>query len=328
MAISNSQYNAIIREYEELQAKARREQEERTQEVYRAIPRMKELCAQAGSSALERYRKLVLEKKKDVLDDFGEEIEEIRREKEALLAEHGFERDYMELRYRCPDCKDSGYKEGRKCSCFRQKINKLLYAQSNIDKILSKENFDSFSYELYDDERKISNIGMTAREYMRKIVAICENFVSNFDQKHENIMFMGNTGVGKTFLSNCIAKRLLDSNHSVIYMTATEFFDRMGKSKFEKDSEIKTEDMLEHLTECELLIIDDLGTEVVNSFTSSGLFYIINRRLNAEKSMIISTNLSMKMLRDIYTERVTSRISSSYYVIPLYGDDIRRKVKV
>lgn len=327
MAISNAQYNAIIREYEELRFKARREQEQRTQEVYRAIPRMKELSDRAGSSALERYRKLISEKKADALDDFREEIEEIGREKEALLLKHGFSADYMELRYHCPHCRDSGYVEGRKCRCFHQKINRLLYTQSNIEKILSRENFDSFSYEVYDDERKISNIGMTAREYMRKIVSICENFVRDFDKKHENIMFMGNTGVGKTFLSNCIAKKLLDGNHSVIYMTATEFFDRMGRARFEKDSEIRTEDMLEHLTECELLIIDDLGTEVVNSFTSSGLFYIINRRLNEEKSMIISTNLSMKMLRDIYTERVTSRISSAYYVIPLYGDDIRRKTE-
>lgn len=328
MAINNSQYNAIIREYEKIQSEARLDRKKRIAEVYEKIPQMKELDTRAGTSALERYRRITMEGKKDALDNFSSEIKEIKIEKEKLLNAHGFASDYMELYYKCKDCRDTGFVEGKKCHCFKQRVNKLLYAQSNMDRILSRENFAALSYEVYDDTEVIKEIGMTSRKYMEKIVGICRDFINTFHTENENIMFIGNTGVGKTFLANCIAKELLDKGHSVIYMTATEFFDSMGRAKFERDSEITSEDMLEYLTECELLIIDDLGTEMVNSFTSSSLFYIINRRLNMGRSVIISSNLSLKKLRDIYTERVTSRISSSYWVIPIYGEDIRLKLRV
>ena len=136
-------------------------------------------------------------------------------------------------------------------------------------------------------------------------------------------MKYGNTGVGKTFLSNCVAKDLLDSGHSVIYFTAFQLFDILSKGVFEKDSDAIAAH--QNIFDCDLLIIDDLGTELSNSFTTSQLFLCVNERILRHRSTIISTNLNLAQVADIYSERTLSRISDSYTIIKLFGDDIRIK---
>ena len=151
-------------------------------------------------------------------------------------------------------------------------------------------------------------------------------FVDTFADEFRNLFLYGDTGVGKTFLSNCIAKELIDKSFSVIYLTAHEFFDTMAKGKFERDD--TAEEMCEHIFDCDLLIIDDLGTELPNSFTVSQLFLCLNERLLRRKSTIISTNLSLESLVEIYSERTFSRITSNYTMLKLTGDDIRIKKKL
>lgn len=202
---------------------------------------------------------------------------------------------------------------------------KLLYAQSNIDEIVNRENFASFSYECFDNSRIIPEVGMTAAQYMKRVKEQCMEFTRRFGTDGGNILFTGNTGVGKTFLSNCIAKEVMDAYYSVLYLSANDLFEVFSKNRFESRSEEEIRDTYQSILECDLLIIDDLGTEVNNSFTSSQLFYCINDRLANSRSTIISTNLSLNMLRDNYTDRVTSRIISGYRIIPLYGEDLRRR---
>ncbi len=325
MSISNSQYNAIMREYEKIRSEARWDLDRRKAEVYEKIPQMRELDNRAGALALDKYRKIVYSGQKNALDNFKKEINDIRHKKEALLRKSGFLPDYLDLRYKCRECRDTGFTEAKKCRCFKQKINKFLYAESNMDDILKRENFDCFRFDYFNDNKIIQALGMNEKQYMLKVVNICKDFVCNFKDSGQNLLFTGSTGVGKTFLSHCIAKELLDKNYGVIYMSAVDFFDRLGQARFDKESDIDSRELNEDLASADLLIIDDLGTELANSFTISHFFYIINRRLNLRKSTIISTNLSMKMLRDIYSERITSRISGSYTVLPLYGSDLRRK---
>ena len=229
----------------------------------------------------------------------------------------------MELRCRCDLCKDTGFVDGKKCRCFNDKVRKLLYEKSNIQKILERENFGTFSYKYFDDEHIEKDIGTTVRKYMEDIVGFCKDFVDNFPGKHENIIFIGNTGVGKTFLSNCITKELIDRYYSAIYLSSAELFEYLARAKMEDDMFAK--EINEHILEDDVLIIDDLGTELVNTFTSTQLFYIINHRINTEKSTIISTNLSIKLLRDNYSDRIVSRLLNSYDIIKLYGEDIRRQ---
>ncbi len=192
--------------------------------------------------------------------------------------------------------------------------------------MLEKENFTAFNEDYFDDKAIEPAIGTTVAQYMKKVRQWCMDFVEDFDQKGGNLLFTGTTGRGKTFLTNCIAKELIDRYHSVIYLSAHDLFEVFSKYRFTHQTEEEMKDMYLFILDCDLLIIDDLGTELNNSFTSSQLFFCINQRLLSQKSTIISTNLSLDRLRDEYTDRVASRMMSNYTVIPLYGEDIRLKM--
>ena len=322
MALSNSQYDAIMREYGRQQIENHHKLEERRQEIYARLPVVRQLEAEIAERSVACAKKL-LEGDKSVLDRLKEDLKDLREQKSLIIRAAGYPDDYLELHYRCPDCRDTGLIDGRKCHCFLQAQMKLLHAQSNLEDVLERENFNALSYEYYDDTEILSQLGITNAAYMRRVVAGCREFVRDFDKKHDNLLFTGRTGVGKTFLTNCIARELMDDFHSVIYLTASDLFDVFSRNKFDYDNAEDMKDMYRFILDCDLLIIDDLGTELNNSFTSSQLFYCINERMNMSRSTIISTNLTLARLRDSYTDRVTSRIMSGYRIIPLYGGDIR-----
>ena len=322
MALSNSQYDAIMREYGRQQIENHHKLEERRKEIYARLPVVKQLEAEIAERSVACAKKL-LEGDKGVLETLKEDLRDLREQKALIIRAAGYPDDYLELHYRCPDCRDTGLVDGRKCHCFLQAQMKLLHAQSNLEDVLERENFKALSYEYYDDTEILPQLGITNAAYMRRVVAGCKEFVRDFDKKHDNLLFTGSTGVGKTFLTNCIARELMDDFHSVIYLTASDLFDVFSRNKFDYDNAEDMKDMYRFILDCDLLIIDDLGTELNNSFTSSQLFYCINERMNMSRSTIISTNLTLARLRDSYTDRVTSRIMSGYKIIPLYGGDIR-----
>lgn len=324
MALSNSQYNAVMRDYEQQQLASRHDRERRVAEVYAKVPQIEELDKNISTRAAACARR-VLDGDPDARRQLREELADMREQKQILLRAAGFPTDYMEMRYRCPDCKDTGYQNGRRCHCFERARIQILYAQSNIQDVLMRENFRTFSYAYYDDQEMLPGLGMSELAYMKLVVKRCRDFALGFPKHGRNILFTGSTGVGKTFLTNCIAKELIDRYVSVIYLSSHDLFEIFSRYKFSREAEEDVEETYRHILECEMLIIDDLGTEVNNTFVSSQLFYCINERINREKGTIISTNLSMDMLRDTYSDRVTSRIMSHYTTIPLYGGDIRMK---
>ena len=325
MSLNNSQYNAIMRIYNQRQFQDKYEQDQRREEVYQKVPQIRQIEDEISSQAVRCARKL-LDGDTNAKEELKQHIEDLREQKEVLLSAFGFPADYMEMHYACPECQDTGYVDGRKCRCFKKEEIRLLYSQSNIEEVLLRENFYSFSYEYYDDRVVIPEIQMTVADYMRQVHTWCKEYVENFEKKGGNLIFTGSTGVGKTFLTNCIAKALIDQYQSVIYLSSNDLFDVFSKNKFHYDTEEEMKDMYQYILDCDLLIIDDLGTELNNTFVSSQLFYCINERLLRKKSTIISTNLSMTMLRDTYSDRISSRIISQYSIIPLYGDDIRTKI--
>ena len=325
MSLNNSQYNAIMRIYNQRQFQDKYEQDQRREEVYQKVPQIRQIEDEISSQAVRCARKL-LDGDTNAKEELKQHIEDLREQKEVLLSAFGFPADYMEMHYACPECQDTGYVDGRKCRCFKKEEIRLLYSQSNIEEVLLRENFDSFSYEYYDDRVVIPEIQMTVADYMRQVHTWCKEYVENFEKKGGNLIFTGHSGVGKTFLTNCIAKALIDQYQSVIYLSSNDLFDVFSKNKFHYDTEEEMKDMYQYILDCDLLIIDDLGTELNNTFVSSQLFYCINERLLRKKSTIISTNLSMTMLRDTYSDRISSRIISQYSIIPLYGDDIRTKI--
>ncbi len=324
MSLSNSQYQAIMRIYNERQYQDRYEQELRRQEVYEKLPQVKEWEEELSTLAAQQAR-LILAEDEKAAGEIRERIRQLRGRKADLLTASGYPEDYMEIRYHCPECHDTGYVNHERCRCFRREQMKLLYAQSSIEDVLKRENFSAFTFDVYDDSRVIPGLDMTVARYMHQVYDWCWEFVENFSRKKDNLLFTGGTGVGKTFLTHCIARELIDRYQSVVYLSSGDLFDIFSKNKFHYEAEEETQDMCQYILDCDLLIIDDLGTELNNSFVSSQLFYCINERLVRNKGTVISTNLSVSMLRDTYSDRVSSRIVGSYNIVPLYGDDIRMR---
>ena len=252
--------------------------------------------------------------------------EELSRKKEALLLANGYPANYLSPIYECPDCNDTGMINNQRCHCFKQAVVDLLYAQSNISSIIQKENFDTFSFGYYNNTIIDPQLKLTSRQNMMRIYDICKAFVQNFDKEFQNLLFYGNSGLGKTFLSHCIAKELLGTAHTVLYLTAYELFNILGKELHEEDK--KQNASSEHILNCDLLIIDDLGTELTTAFTMSRLSVCINERFLNRRSTIISTNFGIPELSTHYGERNCSRIFSSYSLLRFFGEDIRLKKKV
>lgn len=322
MALSNAQYDEIMRGYQSRQLQNRHLTQKRLDEVLQKIPELKGINESIASLSVEAARK----KLNDDITSYQalkQQIENLKNEKTSLISKAGFSNDYFEPIYTCKHCKDTGYINGQKCPCFKQEIINVVYSQSNIKEILGRENFSTFSYEYYSDDEINPTTGLSALDTAQRAVEECRRFIDDFDHKPKNLFFYGDTGVGKTFLSNCVAKELLEKGYSVIYFTAFQLFDILSKGVFTKDADAIAAH--HNIFDCDLLIIDDLGTEFSNSFTSSQLFLCVNERILRQKSTIISTNLNMNHMVELYSERTLSRISSNYSIIKLFGDDIRIK---
>ena len=326
MTLSNIQYDEIMRHYGRVQNKNRRIHERRIEEVYNRIPQYKEYEAQIRDISVGRARALVNGCEAS-LNDYKRQMKELMEEEKELLKGAGFEPDYLDDIYDCPYCKDTGYINGEKCSCMKKLEIELLYKQSYLADVLERENFDTFNWNYFSEDYIIPEQGgISLKAYMDKLVnVVIKDYIDNFDNKEasSNLLLIGESGVGKSFLIHCIAKRLMDSSHSVVYQTAEQFFEMLSGRILRKDEDC--ENRYELAYESDLLIIDDLGTELNNSLTNSELFNCINDRLLRRKAVIISTNLMPRDMQDIYSERVASRIVSNYKCIYMYGDDIRRK---
>ena len=325
MALSNTQYNILMRRYEARQLENQHIVAKRMQTAYQRIPRLLEIDNEISSLSVRQAKKLI-DGDDTALMHLHSRLESLAEEKKQLLADHGYPDDYLEPPYACPDCKDTGYINGRKCHCFEQAAIDLVYTQSNIRRILEVENFQNLSYDYYSDAQINPATGLSSLATARQAVQTCQEFIESFDTAFHNLFFFGDTGTGKTFLSNCIAKDLLDSGHSVIYFTASSLFQVFEKNTFHRTQEHQVD--YQRIFECDLLIIDDLGTEFSNTFTVSQLFLCLNERILRQKSTIISTNLTLGQLKELYSERTFSRISSNYTMIKLFGNDIRIQKKL
>ena len=316
-----------MREYDRVRLKHKRELDDRTLEIYEKIPRIKDINDSISTISVETAKKMLLQDISISKNETKNKIEALSKEKASLLRENGYPSDYLSMRYTCKDCKDTGYIGSSKCHCLKNSIIDILYEQSNIKEVLERENFSSFSFKHFSNTVKDSATGLTALENMHEVVKTCRDYIDNFDKEYKNLYLYGATGVGKTFLTNCIAKELIDNSYSVIYVSSIRLFEILASSTFKKDNASDYVDLAENILDCDLLIIDDLGTELINSFTASSLFNCINERHLRRKSVIISTNLSLAELRANYSERVFSRIMSNYTLLKIYGDDLRVRLR-
>lgn len=322
MALTNAQYNEIMREYDQRQLHNQYLHKKRMKQAYELNPRLKEVEDLIATYSISKAKcKINGDTEGYIKSSLNYDM--VKEEKSRIISSLPFTEGYLEPLYTCKDCKDTGYINNEKCHCFKQAIINTVYSQSNIKEVLECENFNTFRYDYFSDSNISNQTGLSSLQTMKNAVTTCQTFVDDFNNKPKNLFFIGETGVGKTFLSNCVAKALLDKGHSVIYFTAFQIFDILSKGIFEKDA-----DAIEahhNIFDCDLLIIDDLGTEVSSSFTSAQLFLIVNERILRKKSTIISTNLNLNQMVDVYSERTLSRISSNYSIVKLFGEDIRIK---
>lgn len=325
MSLKNFQYNKIVREYDMKQFKSKHDLDMRKSALYEEIPELKTLDDQMVTNSIQSA-KLAIMGDESAIQKLSDANLDLVMKKTELLLLHGYPDDYLTPRYECPDCKDTGYIEKEKCHCFKQAIVDLVYSQSNIKNVLNEENFKSFQLKYYADDVIDPNTNLTPLANMKRVLNATKLFIDNFDHVYSNMLLYGNTGVGKTFLANCIAKELLERGHTIIYLTSFQLFNVLEKQAFQKNEErMEADNQLEYILDCDLLIIDDLGTELSNSFTNTKLFLCINERHLRAKSTIISTNLPIESIKSNYSERIYSRITSDYMCMKIFGDDIRIK---
>lgn len=320
--MKNKYINEILYEYERLQENARQKQKQRQEEIYKSFPEIKHIDEKIKDIGFDIassiFKGINIE---SYLEEQKQAITDLRIKKAEILAANNFPLDYLDIKFICSKCKDTGYVLNEKCSCFRQRLINRYYQQSNLKEVLKRENFDNFQINYYSNTIDKEQ-GLSPRKNMEEIVNYCIGFYKEFDELNESLLFSGSSGLGKTFLSNCIAKELLDKGKVVIYQTSSNLIDIIRNLRFDESSD---KNQIDEILSCDLLVIDDLGTEPNTSYSHSELFNIINARILKNKKMIMSTNLTIMDLHNYYPERITSRIYGHFKIFEFFGEDIRIK---
>ncbi len=317
-------YNDVMREYGRDIDRAKRTIAERKEEMYSKIPKLSDIDTALRLNGINISR-AVLSGGGD-LTRLREENAALSDEKRQLIAAGGYPEDYLEEVFKCKMCRDTGHVGNERCACLKQRLIEKYYDLSNLKSILAVENFDTFDIRLYSDEVDPS-AGLSPKANMKNIYQVCIGFTDGFGREFNNLLFYGNTGLGKTFLCNAIAKDVLDMGKTVLYVTAPKLCKIIEANRFNRDETEEPDDYITDSTEVDLLIIDDLGTEFPTVVTSSELFNILNTRLLEKRPTVISTNLSPADFEHQYSERIISRFFGYYQMLKFIGDDIRVKMK-
>lgn len=310
----------IMNEYDELRTIARAKRDELVEKVYNEIPEIKKIESEINRLGIENFGKIIKnpEKAQEINQEFEKNLAILNEKKAEILKNNNIPEDYDEVKYNCEKCFDTGYEDTKKCSCFTQKLINLRYDLSNMKEML--HDFSEFSFDYYSN-KPIENLGITERENIEIIYKKAVDFCKNDDAK--NMFFYGGCGFGKTFLSSCIAKNMMDSGKTVIYTSASGLFSDYEDYKFGKKENDDFEVMRDLMRDCDLLILDDLGCEVISSLSCQLLNEIINERIITKKKMIISTNMNMKGIAQKYSDRIASRIYEAFEILHFVGQDIR-----
>ena len=323
----------LLSEYEQKRRKAQMESEKNISQLYEKFPGLEEIDDELNKYAISKS-KAILGGKND-LREYDTVIESLKNKKEQFLQEKKININLYKPKYECKMCNDTGYiQENNKsimCNCLKQRLLNLSYNQSNLSDIKNM-NFDNFNISLFSDEvdTKKYKIKCSPRQNILNIKNACIKFIDNFDNLEEkNLFFCGNTGLGKTYMSNAIANEILKRGKTVLYQTAPVLLETVIDGKFNKYKNQNSDEFYKNVLTVDLLIIDDLGTENINSMTVSELFTILNTRIlnlnNKPTKTIVSTNLSIEQIFKIYEERIGSRIAGYYNIYQFIGADLRLK---
>ena len=306
------------------EAKADRESENQQHlaEGYARVPRLREIDKQLRITMVMAAQAAFASG-----GDFNSAMEQVREKNLALQQERKmllacyFEDGFLDDSPICDHCGGSGYVGSNMCECLRELCRQEQKQELTFLNV-GRESFDQFRLDYYPD-RIDPKWNVNIRTVMEKTFQTCRKYAMTFTERSGNLLFSGDTGLGKTFLSACIARTVADRGFSVVYESAGHLFSKMERAKFENDSEAREE--AKKYYACDLLIVDDLGTEMPSQFVTAALYSLINDRLLAGKAMVISTNLNNEDLTRRYNSQILSRLRGSFTRVAFLGDDIRVK---
>ncbi|MDO4778117.1 MAG: ATP-binding protein [Tissierellia bacterium] len=294
--------------------------ENRIISIYKKIPEIKEIDSEIKKLNILRISDSI--EGKDV-NYISENIERLIQRKNRLLDQNNIPADYLDKKYHCENCKDTGVYEMKICNCRKQLILDELYNQSEISERIKAENFDKFNFELFRKNR-MSNEKLSPYDNMKKLFNNARDYAESFNTKSPNLYLYGAVGTGKTYMVNCIAKAILDRGFSVLYQSVNELIDNLSTYQFSYSNEkISLKKKIDFIYNVDLLIIDDLGTEIISEMSKSLLFEILNKRIVKRKPMVISSNIEPFDIADYYDARIYSRVNGNFLPMYFYGNDVR-----
>lgn len=313
----------VLREYDIKRGIALEKKKKETEKAYIKCPELEKTDIKINELGLDSMRKILSDSKnaETLRKEFEKKLEELNTKRKILITNNGINPNYNKPVYECSLCEDSGYdKTGKKCICFEKRLKELYFEKSQMGKMLDNADFSRFRLDYYSD--KSNGDSSSPREIIKEAVEYSKVFCKDFDDIDYNLFFYGATGLGKTFLSSIIAKNVMNDGKIVKYVRATKIFSVYEDYKF-KDYSLKKE--IDELYSCDLLVIDDLGTECINKNCVSFLFDLVNDRLINGRKIIINTNLDLASFSKQYTVRLTSRIYDGFKIFCFEGEDIRIK---
>lgn len=307
-------------------AENRAEQQRRLTDVYARAPEIEQIDRRLRRQMAELVR-LTVSRAPDLparLEALKRDNLELQAERAERLTELGLPLDYLDEIISCPICRDTGMDGGAPCRCLKKLYNRALTKELSGLLRHGDESFEHFDLQLYD-EQPLGDSTVSPRYAMERILGQCRKFADSFPDVSSNLLFQGGTGLGKTYLSACIARVVADKGFSVCYDSAAAALEAFETQKFSRDPEAAeaAAARVRRMLDCDLMILDDLGTEMITSISVSALYTLINTRLNAGKKTIISTNCSDEELQKKYTPQICSRIKGEFLRLPFVGKDIR-----
>lgn len=321
MRYSNDAFERAENELNERQERAEFEHSARLREIEQKAPEIYRLNEEALKLNLDLIGLIVQNAGKGNLSQNIREIREkatsIRRTMHGMLESCGYPADYLQYHYTCEKCDDKGYREGVRCDCMKELLDKYTTEELNANCSIELHDFSEFNLDFYSDAP--INGGESARQRMARLLQNCQNYAKYFEGKAQSMFFFGKTGLGKTFTSSCIAKELISQGKSVAYGSVLKLLRQIEDERFQR----AVGDTTSILQEADLLILDDLGSEPVKQFYDAVIYEIINERINNGRPTIISTNLSMKELDKRYNDRIVSRLTGCFVPCAFYGSDVR-----